>query len=90
VEDGQVEELSRWAEGLRRDGRPEVRAAAKAIQLLSEDLLATRSQLVEERMIRQAFEERLAAEDESLPEDLLTRLRAFLHLRGRAVESEGG
>jgi hypothetical protein len=90
VEDGQVEELRRWAKGLRRDGRPEVRAAAKAIQLLCDDLLATRSQLLEERMIRQAFEERFAAEDENLPEDLLTRLRIFLHLRRRAVESEGG
>jgi hypothetical protein len=90
VEDGQVEELRRWAEGLRMDGRPEVRAAAKAIQLLSDDLLATRSQLLEERLIRQAFEERLAAEDENLPEDLLTRLRAFLHPRKRAVEGEGG
>jgi len=89
VDDGQVEELRRWAEGLRKDGRPEVRAAAKAMLLLSDELLAARSQLFEERMIRQAFEERLADEEE-LPEDLLTRLRSFLHLRRRVVESEGG
>jgi L-fucose isomerase-like protein len=69
VDDGQVEELRRWAE----------------------ELLAARSQLFEERMIRQAFEERLAdEEEEELPEDLLTRLRGFLHLRRRVVESEGG
>ena len=89
MDDGQVEELRRWAEGLRKDGRPEVRAAAKAMLLLSDELLAARSQLFEERMIRQAFEERLADEEE-LPEDLLTRLRGFLHLRRRVVESEGG
>jgi hypothetical protein len=82
VEDAQVEELRRWADGLSEDGRPEVRAAAKAIKLLSEDLLATRSQLLEERLIREALEARVA-DDESLPEDLRTRLRVLLHLRRR-------
>jgi hypothetical protein len=81
VEDAQVEELRRWADGLAQDGRPEVRAAAKAIKLLSEDLLATRSQLFEERLIREAFEAR--ADDESLPDDLRSRLRALLHLPRR-------
>jgi hypothetical protein len=90
VDDSQVEELRGWADGLRKDGRPEVRAAAKAILLLSDDLLATRSQLLEERLIRQAFEQRLAAMDADLPDDLLGRLRDFLHIRRRAVESESG
>ena len=90
VEDSQVDELRRWADGLRKDGRPEVRAAAKAILLLSDDLLAARSQQVEDRLIRQALEERAAAEDADLPADLLDRLRGFLHIRRRPVETEGG
>ncbi len=82
MDDGQVEELRGWAAGLGKDGRPEVRAAAKAIMLLSEDLLAARSQLLEERMIRQALEGRLADDDE-LSADLGARLRALLHVRRR-------
>jgi hypothetical protein len=82
VNDGQVEELRRWADGLAKDGRPEVRAAARAILLLSEDLLAARSQLFEERMIREALEHRMADED-NLSEDLRARLLALLHLRRR-------
>lgn len=80
MDDAQVQELRRWAEGLAKDERPEVRAAAKAILLLSDGLLASRSQLLEERLIRGALEQRLSS-DESLPEDLRSRLRAFLHLR---------
>lgn len=79
-----MEELRRWAAGLSQDGRPEVRAAAKAILLLSEDLLATRSQLLEERMICGALEGRLADEDE-LAADLRGRLRALLHVRRRPL-----
>jgi hypothetical protein len=90
VEDSQVDELRRWADGLRKDGRPEVRAAAKAILLLSDDLLAARSQLLEERLIRQALEERDAAEEAQLPADLLGRLRTFLHMRRGPVESAEG
>jgi hypothetical protein len=77
VESGQVEELRRWAQGLSTDPRPEVQAAAKAITLLADDLEAARSQLLEERMIREALE---ANEDGSggLELDLLTRLRARL------------
>jgi hypothetical protein len=40
VDDQQVEELRDWAKGLGEDERPEVRAAAKAILLLANDLLA--------------------------------------------------
>jgi hypothetical protein len=82
VEDGQVEELRRWAQGLSTDSRPEVQAAAKAITMLADDLDAARSQLLEERMIRQALE---ANEDGSaasgLERDLLTRLRTRLTRR---------
>jgi hypothetical protein len=88
VEDSQVDELRRWADGLRKDGRPEVRAAAKAILLLSDDLLAARSQLLEERLIRMALEDRERAEEAELPADLLGRLRGFLHIRRSPVESE--
>jgi hypothetical protein len=84
VDDAQVEELRRWAEGLGMDGRPEVRAAAKAILLLSDELLASRSQLFEERLIKQALEERLSG-DEDLPEDLRSRLRALLQRRRRSM-----
>jgi hypothetical protein len=84
VDDAQVAELRRWAEGLGKDGRPEVRAAAKAILLLSDELLASRSQLFEERLIKEALEERLAG-DENLPEDLRSRLRALMMRRRRGL-----
>jgi hypothetical protein len=84
VDDAQVAELRRWAEGLGMDGRPEVRAAAKAIMLLSDELLASRSQLFEERLIKEALEERLAG-DENLPEDLRSRLRALIQRRRRSL-----
>ena len=80
MDDGQVAELRGWADGLAKDGRPELRAAAKAILLLSDDLLAARSQLLEERMIREALELRIAG-DEELSSDLRTRLRQLLRRR---------
>ena len=84
MEDAQVEELRRWAAGLSNDSRPEVKAAAKAITLLSDDLRAARSQLLEERMIRQALEARDAAENaapEGVARDLVARVRALIHRR---------
>ena len=86
MDDGQVEELRRWAKGLSTDSRPEVKAAAKAILLLADDVLAARSQLFEERMILEALEARDAAEasgEASRPvsRDLLERVRAVLHRR---------
>jgi len=89
VDDGQVDELRRWAEGLSTDSRPEVQAAAKAITLLADDLDAARSQLLEDRMIRQALEaiepDEGATEDggpaDDVERDLRTRLRAYLHPR---------
>jgi hypothetical protein len=84
VDDGQVDELRRWAQGLATDGRPEVKAAAKAITMLADDLEAARSQLLEERMIREALESRLAEEEAAdMERDLRTRLLARLS-RGRA------
>jgi hypothetical protein len=89
VDDGQVEELRRWAQGLSTDERAEVHAAAKAILMLADDLQATRSQLLEERMIREALE--ASQDDNSRPEqggdeverDLRSRLRGYLHPRSR-------
>jgi hypothetical protein len=80
MDDAQVEALRRWAVGLSTDGRPELKAAAKAILLLCDDLEAERSQLLEERLIRDALEAREAAEgaSEGLQSDLLRRLRSFL------------
>ena len=88
MDDAQVEELRRWAKGLSTDTRPEVKAAAKAIFLLSEDVLAARSQLLEERMIREALEARevegevpSANGSAGAERDLLDRVRALLHRR---------
>ncbi len=84
VEDGQVGELRRWAQGLATDARPEVQAAAKAITLLADDLDAARSQLLEERMIREALEANPGGEDGTSGEiehDLRSRLRSYLHPR---------
>ena len=79
VDDIQVEEIRRWASGLTNDPRAEVKAAARAIQLLSDDLLAARSQLHEERMIREALEARDGQdEDRDVAPHLLARVRALL------------
>ena len=84
VDDGQVAELRRWAHGLSTDTRPEVKAAAKAITMLADDLEAARSQLLEERMIRGALEGRLADEEAvEIERDLRGRLFQRLS-RGRA------
>ena len=82
VDDSQVEELRRWARGLATDSRAELKAAAKAIDLLSEDLLAARSQLLEERLIRQALESRdEEGSRNGVGPDLLARVRALVGLR---------
>jgi hypothetical protein len=85
VDDGQVAEIRRWAQGLSTDSRPEVKAAAKAILMLADDLDAARSQLLEERLIREALEAGPSGEqqDGEFPErqvdrDLSARLRAYL------------
>ena len=84
VDDGQVQELRRWAQGLSTDPRPEVQAAAKAITMLADDLEAARSQLLEETMIREALETRMANEEAAeMERDLRTRLLARLS-RGKA------
>ncbi len=51
MNDEQIEELRRWATFLSADERRDVRAAAKAILLLVDDLAVARSQLVEERLM---------------------------------------
>lgn len=71
VDDDQVGELQKWAKGLAEDERPEVRAAARAIRLLADDLLAARSQLLEDSWIKQALEE----QQTSVERTLLDRLR---------------
>jgi hypothetical protein len=78
----QVGELREWAKGLTEDDRPEVRAAAKAILLLATDLLAARSQLLEDRWIKQALEEQEANLDWSLRNRLSRLVRG-----GRVVPS---
>jgi hypothetical protein len=84
VDDGQVDELRRWAQGLSSDPRAEVKAAAKAITMLADEIEAARSQLLEERMIREALESRLAEEEAAeMERDLRTRLLARLS-RGKA------
>jgi hypothetical protein len=82
VDDEQVTELGEWATGLAEDERPEVRAAAKAILLLANDLLAARSQMLEDRWIKQALEEQEA----NVERTLLNRLRRRVQAMG---QSEG-
>jgi hypothetical protein len=83
--DEQVEELRLWARGLEMDERAEIRAAARAICLLADDLQASRSQLLEERLVTQALEarERSAEGEEQAAalRDLARRLKARLALR---------
>jgi hypothetical protein len=87
MDDAQVAELRRWAVGLANDSRAEVKAAAKAILLLSDDLLAARSQQLEDRLIRGALEARDAADGRAeaasgtVAGDLLGRVRSLLHRR---------
>lgn len=94
MDDGQVEELRRWAKGLGEDSRPEVKAAAKAILLLADDVQASRSQLLEERMIREALEAREETEkkgsvgDGDVRRDLAARLRLYLHQASRVARRE--
>lgn len=75
VDDEQVEELRGWAAGLGEDERPEVRAAAKAILLLANDLLAARSQMLEDRWIKQALEEQQASVERTLVNRLRRRVQ---------------
>jgi hypothetical protein len=80
VDDEQVAELRAWAAGLAEDERPEVRAAARAILLLANDLLAARSQMLEDRWIKQALEEQQATVDGTM----LNRLRRRVHALGQS------
>jgi hypothetical protein len=89
MDDAQVGELRRWASGLASDPRPEVQAAAKAITLLADDVAAARSQLLEERLIREALEanEPPSSDGErsdDVERDLRARLRS--HLPGRLAK----
>jgi hypothetical protein len=79
-----VAELRRWATGLAEDERPEVRAAAKAILLLANDLLAARSQLLEYRWIKQALDDQQATVEGTL----LRRVRGLVRARPRYAETE--
>ena len=83
VDDEQVEELRGWATGLDEDERPEVRAAAKAILLLANDLLAARSQMLEDRWIKQALEEQQASVERTLLDRLRRRVQAPSQFEGR-------
>jgi hypothetical protein len=80
LEDDQIEELRRWARGVAEDTRPELRAAAKAILLLADDLLAARGQLLEYRWIKWALEEHEA----DMERTLRNRLRRLVHARNRS------
>jgi hypothetical protein len=73
----QIGELREWAKGLAEDERPELRAAARAIFLLADDLLAARSQLLEHEWIKQA----LMDHENSLEHTLGHRLRHILGSR---------
>jgi hypothetical protein len=83
LEDGQIAELREWASGLAEDERPELRAAAKAILLLADDLAAARSQMLEDRWIKQALEEQ-----EGMERTLRQRLRRFARTRADEPDPE--
>ena len=83
VDDEQVEELRGWATGLAEDERPEVRAAAKAILLLANDLLAARSQMLEDRWIKQALEEQQASVERTRLDRRRRRVQAPSQFEGR-------
>jgi hypothetical protein len=83
VDDEQVAELREWAKGLAEDERPELRAAAKAILLLANDLLAARSQMLEDRWIKQALEEQQAGVERTLLDRLRRRVPAPSQSEGR-------
>jgi hypothetical protein len=78
VDDEQVSELRKWAAGLAEDERPEVRAAAKAILLLANDLLSARSQMLEDQWIKQALEEQQPTVDGTLLDRLRRRVRGLV------------
>ena len=78
VDDGQVDDSAGGRTGSSTDPRPEVKAAAKAITMLADDLNAARSQLLEERMIREALESQDEKDASELEHDLRSRLRARL------------
>ena len=82
VDDEQVAELRAWATGLAEDERPEVRAAAKAILLLANDLLAARSQMLQNRWIKQVLEEQQATVERTLLNRLRRRVRAAGYFEG--------
>ena len=82
VDDEQVAELREWAAGLAEDERPEVRAAAKAILLLANDLLAARSQMLQNRWIKQVLEEQQATVERTLLNRLRRRVRAAGYFEG--------
>ena len=83
VDDEQVEELREWATGLAEDERPELRAAAKAILLLADDLLAARSQMLEDRWIKQALEEQQANVERTRLDRLCSRIQALGQSEGK-------
>ena len=83
LEDGQIAELREWATGLAEDEHPEIRAAAKAILLLANDLVAARSQMLEDQWIKQALEEQQATVERTL----LGRLRRLAGTRSGYAET---
>jgi hypothetical protein len=88
LDDGQVEELRKWAVGLSDDARPEVRAAGKALLMLAGDLQAARSQLLEERLILRALEERTQQEEPQPQSGLISDLMRRLSRRRRIREGD--
>ena len=78
----QLRTLSHWADGLSKDDRPEVRAAAKAILLLVEEVEGLRATLLTEIPYDDELElEPAPSSDDRVDSALGARLRAFA--RGR-------
>jgi hypothetical protein len=83
----QLRTLSQWAEGLARDDRPEVRAAAKAILILVEEVESLRAALLTEMPpdeVVTVFEPAVdggSAPEQEVASDLRARLRGFARER---------
>jgi hypothetical protein len=82
VDADQLRTLSQWADGLSRDDRPEMRAAARAILLLVEEVEDLRATLLTEIPYDDEPPPEPGPEpDQRVDRDLGFRLRAFA--RGR-------
>ena len=81
MDDEQILELRSWAQRLASDDRADVRAAAKAIVMLSDELTALRAQ---QRLENDTLEAAPDSEPADVDSSLRARLRSFVGARDHA------